>query len=172
MSDFERDMVNCLNRFFKTKHIQGFAFRHKSQKPVSPGANVLVDSPNPAYNLSIECKSIIDKKLYFSQHFHASRRRMYPVEAISDFLAKTGRTGYKAIEFRQEPGKESEAFLIPYATVVEHYQNNLGITIEDARNYTELGQSKDGYILKHFKNIQNPILEKSSFLSYAALIEQ
>lgn len=141
-------MVNCLNRFFKTKQIQGFAFRLKPQKTVSPCADVLVDSPHPAYNLSIECKSIIDKKLYFSQHFHSNKQSVHPVEAIEDYLVKTGRTGYLAIEFRQEPGKESEAFLIPWVTVVEHYRNNQGITIDDARNCTELGRSKDGYILE------------------------
>jgi len=148
MSDFERDIVNCLNRFFKTNQIQGFAFRLKPQKPVSPCAGVLVDSPDPAYNLSIECKSIIDKKLYFSQHFHSNKNGVHPVEAVSKFLEKTGRTGYLAIEFRQDSGKESEAFLIPWATVVEHYRKNLGITIDDAGNYSKLGRSKDGYILE------------------------
>ena len=149
MSDFEREIVHCLNRFFKTRHIQGFAYRLKQQKFSSHCVDVHVDSLNPAYNLSIECKSIIDKKLYFSQHFHSNKKNEHPVDAISDVLLKTGRTGYLALEFRQGPGKASEAFLIPWLTVVEHFRNNPGITIDDARNSIELILSKDGYVLEH-----------------------
>ena len=94
MSDFEREIVHCLNRFFKTHHIQGFAYRLKQHKFTSQYVDVLVDSLNPSYYLSIECKSIIDKKLYFSQHFHADKNNVHQVDAISDFLSKTGRTGY------------------------------------------------------------------------------
>lgn len=148
MTDFEREIVNCLNRFFKTKQVQGFAFRPKPQKSATPCADVLADSSVPGYNLSIKCKSIIDKKLYFSQHFQASKQTVNPVDTISEFLAKTGRTGYLAIEFRQEPGKASEAFLVPWMTVVEHFRKNQGISIDDARNSIEFGRSRDGYILK------------------------
>ncbi|MDO9325962.1 MAG: Holliday junction resolvase [Methanoregula sp.] len=148
MSDFEREIVNCLNRFFKTKQVQGFAFRLKSQKPAIPCADVLVDSSIPAYNLSIECKSIIDKKLYFSQHFHAGKQMIHPVDAISEFLAKTGRIGYLAIEFRKEPGKANEAFLVPWGIVVEHFRKNQGISLDEARNYIVFRRSKDGYTLE------------------------
>jgi len=149
MSDFERAIVNSLNRFFKTKQIQGFAFRCKLQKTGSPVAGVIVDSPNPAYNLLIECKSIIDKKLYFSQHFHSDKQHVHPVEAISDFLVKTNRIGFLALEFRQGPGKTGEAFLIPWVTVIEHFRNNRGITLKDARHYIAFGLSRDGYVLDH-----------------------
>jgi hypothetical protein len=149
MSDFEREIVDCLNRFFKTKHIQGYAFRLKPQKFASQYVDVLVDSLNPAYNLSIECKSIIDKKLYFSQHFHSDTKNVHPVDAISGFLAGTSRRGFLAVEFRAGPGKANEAFLIPWVTVIEHFRNNQGITRDDARNHIELGRSKDGYVLEH-----------------------
>src|SRR5512136_891373 len=133
MSDFEREIVHCLNRFFKTHHIQGFAYRLKQHKFTSQYVDVLVDSLNPSYYLSIECKSIIDKKLYFSQHFHSDKNKVHQVDAITGFLVKTGRIGYLAVEFRQGPGRPSEAFLIPWAVVVAHYRENKGITIDDAR---------------------------------------
>lgn len=148
MSDFEREIVHCLNRFFKTNHIQGFAYRLKQHKFTSQYVDVLVDSLNPSYYLSIECKSIIDKKLYFSQHFHSDKKNVHQVDAISDFLAKTGRIGFLAVEFRQGPGKPSEAFLIPWATVVVHFRENKGITIDDARTGIALAKCKDGYVLE------------------------
>jgi Holliday junction resolvase len=148
MSDFEREIVHCLNRFFKTHHIEGFAYRLKQHKFTSQYVDVLVDSLNPSYYLSIECKSIIDKKLYFSQHFHTDKDKVHQVDAISDFLQKTGRIGFLAVEFRQGPGKAGEAFLISWPVVVEHFRANRGITIDDARSGIVLARSKDGYLLE------------------------
>ena len=148
MSNFEREMVNCLNRFFKNKDHQRFAFRLKPQKTGMFCIGVLADSPDPAYNLSIECKSIIDTKLYFSQHFHSDPQGLHPVDAITDFLAKRGKTGYLAIEFHQPPGKENRAFLILWEIVIRHFRKNQGISVKDAMKYRELGQSGQGYILE------------------------
>ncbi len=147
MSDFEREIVSCLNRFFKTHHIPGFAYRLRQSRS-GQHVDVLADSLNPSYCLSIECRSIIDKKLYFSQHFHADRNKVHPVDAITDFLAKTGRIGFLAVEFRQGPGRAGEGFLIPWPVVVEHFRENRGITIEDARSCIVLVRSKDGYLLE------------------------
>jgi len=149
MSDFEREIVQCLNRFFRTKQIQGFAYRPKPQNFPNRHGDILTDSPVSYYNLLIECTSIIDKKLYFSQHFHVNKQNEHRVDIISDFLAKTGRNGFLAIEFRQGPGNPGEAFLIPWVTVVEYFRNNRGIALEDARNYREFGRSKEGYVLEH-----------------------
>jgi Holliday junction resolvase len=148
MSDFEREIVHCLNRFFKMHHLQGFSYRLKQHKFTSQYVDVLVDSLNPSYYLSIECKSIIDRKLYFSQHFHSDKNKVHQVDAISDFLAKTGRIGFLAVEFRQGPGKASEAFLIPWPVVVGYFRDNKGITIDDARACIALSKSKDGYLLE------------------------
>jgi len=148
MSDFEREIVRCLNRFFTAHHIQGFAYRLKQHKFTNQYVDVLVDSLNPSYYLSIECKSIIDRKLYFSQHFHADKDNVHQVDTISEFLSKTGRVGFLAVEFRQGPGKASEAFLIPWPVVVGHFRTNNGITIDDARSCIALARSKDGYLLE------------------------
>jgi Holliday junction resolvase len=148
MSDFEREIVHCLNRFFKANHIQGFAYRLKQHKFTSQYVDVLVDSLNPDYCLSIECKSIIDRKLYFSQHFHAGKNNIHQVDAISDFLAQSGRIGYLAVEFRQGPGKASEAYLLPWAMVVAHFRENKGISLDDARQGIALSRWRDGYVLE------------------------
>jgi Holliday junction resolvase len=149
MSDFEREIVQCFNFFFKTRHIEGFAYRPWQHKHTGQHADILVDSLNPRYYLSIECKSIIDKKLYFSQHFHLDCQHVHQVDAISDFLARTGRIGFLAVEFRQGPGKTGEAYLIPWPEVVGHFRNNKGISIEDARAGIALSRSKDRYVLEH-----------------------
>lgn len=148
MSDFEREIVHCLNQFIKTHHIQGFAYRLKQSRFTNPLVDVLVDSINPSCHLSIECKSIIDKKLYFSQHFPSDKEGVHQVDAISEFLNETGRTGYLAVEFRQGLGKPSEGFLIPWPVVVEHYKADKGITIDDARACISLSRSKGGYLLE------------------------
>jgi hypothetical protein len=148
MSDFEREIVHCLNRFFKTHHTPGFAYRIKHHKYTSPCMDILVDSPDPSYFLSIECKSIIDTKLYFSQHFHADKNKIHPVDAISDFLTRSGRIGFLAVEFRQGPGKAGEAFLIPWPVVAGHFEANTGITLDDARSGIVLARSKNGYLLE------------------------
>lgn len=149
MSDFEREIVHCLNRFFKIHHIQGFAYRLKQHKFSSQDVDVLVDSLNPSYYMAIECKSILDKKLYFTQHFHTDRKSVHQVDAISDFLKKTGRTGFLAIEFRFGAGKANEAYLIPWTRVIEHFELNRGISIDDARNCIRLARSREGYLLEN-----------------------
>jgi hypothetical protein len=150
MTDFEREIVRCLNHFFKARHIQGFAYRPGKQNFTCQYVGVLADSSSPAYNLSIECKSIVDRKLYFSQHFRTDKNRVHHVDAISDFLAGTGRIGLLAVEFRQGPGKASEAYLIPWENVVGHFRNTNGITIEDARSCISLAYSNNGYVLEDF----------------------
>jgi Holliday junction resolvase len=151
MSDFEREIVHCLNRFFKTHHFQGFAYRLKQHKFSMQYVDVLVDSLNPAYYLAIECKSILDKKIYFTQHFHSDKNGTHQVDAITEFLKKTGRGGFLAIEFRYGPGKANEAYLIPWTTVIEHFKLNRGISLDDARNCIALSRTREGYFLETLK---------------------
>jgi Holliday junction resolvase len=149
MSDFEREIVHCVNRFFKSHHIQGFAYRLKQHKFSSQYVDVLVDSLNPSYYLAIECKSILDKKIYFSQHFHSDKNGTHQMDAITDFLKKTGRSGYLAIEFRFGAGKANEAYLVQWATVLDHFQRNRGISLDDARSCIKLARTREGYFLEH-----------------------
>lgn len=148
MSDFEREIVHCFNSFFEVRHIRGFAYRLKQHKFSSQYVDVLVDCINPSYYCAVECKSIMDKKLYFSQHFHADRKQVHQVDAISGFLSKTGRAGYLAVEFRPGAGKPNEAYLIPWALVVDHFRDNRGISIDDARQGIPLLRSRGCYQLE------------------------
>jgi hypothetical protein len=144
MSDFAREMVRCLNHYFRARQVAGFACRPKQRTAVG---DVWADSPDPACPLLIVCRSIVDRKLYFSQHFHAGKDKIHPVEAVTASLADNGRAGYLAVEFRQ--GTEREAFLIPWAAVLECYRTGNGITIDDARAGIALTRVKDGYALEH-----------------------
>lgn len=148
MSDFEREIVHCLNQFFREHHIQGFAYRFGQRRCSGQYGNVIVDSPDPSYVLSIECKSIVDKKLYFSQHFHTGRNAVHQIDAVTDFLTRTGRIGFLAVEFRQGPGKTGEAFLIPWEVVAGFFRETNGISREDARAGIALMRSNDGYVLE------------------------
>jgi Holliday junction resolvase len=148
MSDFEREIVHCVNRYFRSHHVQGFAYRLKQHRFSSQYIDVLVDSLNPSYYLAIECKSILDKKIYFSQHFHSDKNGIHQMDAITGFLKKTGRTGYLATEFRFGAGKANEAYLIPWETVLDHFRTNRGIGLDDARTCIRLGRTKEGYLLE------------------------
>ncbi|HMA05351.1 MAG TPA: Holliday junction resolvase [Methanomicrobiales archaeon] len=148
MSDFEREMVSCLNRFFKAEKRQGFAYRLKQSKFSTQYVDVLVDSLDPRYYCAIECKSIRGKKLYFSQHFHTDRNHVHQIDAISGFLARTGRRGYLAIEFRFGSGRTREAYLIPWEALVGFYAGAPGIGIDDFRSFIALERTPEGYVLR------------------------
>jgi Holliday junction resolvase len=151
MSDFEREMVACLNRFFGESRRQGFAYRLKQHKFSTQYVDVLVDSLDPRYYCAIECKSIRGKKLYFSQHFHSDRNQVHQIDAISAFLARTGRRGYLAIEFRFGSGKAREAYLIPWEALVRFYRSAPGIGIEEFRSFITLPRTPGGYLLRELE---------------------
>jgi Holliday junction resolvase len=147
MSDFERDIVSCFNRFFEEQKIHGFAYRLKQHKFSTQHIDVLVDCLDPHYYLAIECKSIHGKKLYFSQHFHVDRNKVHQVDAISTFLSRTGRRGFLAIEFRFGSGTAREAYLIPWDRVQGLYATTQGISIEEFREGFALHRSGECYQL-------------------------
>ena len=148
MSDFEREMVACLNRFFEAGKRLGFAYRLKQSKWSTQHVDVLVDSLDPRYYCAIECKSIRGKKLYFTQHFHSDRNHVHQIDAIGAFLSRTGRRGYLAIEFRFGSGKAREAYLIPWESLVRFYTTAPGIGIEEFRACIALQRTAEGYLLQ------------------------
>jgi len=151
MSDFEREMVTCLNRFFEAGKRQGFAYRLKQSKWSAQYVDVLVDSLDPRYYCAIECKSIHGKKLYFSQHFHIDRNLIHQVDSISAFLSRTGRRGYLAIEFRFGSGRTREAYLIPWDALVRLYRTAPGIGIDEFRGFITLLRTPEGYLLRELE---------------------
>ena len=69
-NSFEREMVQCMNRFFTENRKRGFAYRLKQSTFNTQYVDIIVDSKEPGYYLAIECKSLKGKRLSFSSNFH------------------------------------------------------------------------------------------------------
>ena len=147
MSDFERDIVHCLNNFFESRNKKGYAYRLKQSKFNTQYVDVLVDSLDPLYYLAIECKSIKGKKIYFSQHFHEDRDHIHQIDAIWDFIKKTGRRGYLAVEFRGGRGSANRAFLLSWPEIMRIRTESAGISVDDFKEGVELERCSGGYKL-------------------------
>ncbi|MDD3318026.1 MAG: hypothetical protein PHY07_11240, partial [Methanosarcina sp.] len=118
MTDFERMLVNSFNTYIEEKGIRAISYRLKQHRFTPQFLDVLVDSLNPDLYLGIECKSIsVDKganALYFSQHFTVDKNGVHQIERISDYLNKSGRRGFLAVELRMGAGYSREAYMIPW----------------------------------------------------------
>jgi len=147
MSDFERDIVHCLNAFFEDSGVGGFAYRLKQARFNTQYVDVIVDSLDPRYYLAIECKSLKGNKIYFSQHFHKDKNGLHQVDSITEFLARTGRRGYLAVEFRGGSGRPNEAFLLPWQAITDGFSSCPGIGKEQFEEGIRLTRSKSGYTL-------------------------
>jgi len=148
MNEFERNIVHCLNVFFENNTVSGFSYRLKQAKFNSQYVDVLVDSLDPRYYLAIECKSIKGKKLYFTQHFHEDKNQVHQIDSISNFLRKTGRRGFLAVEFRGGLGKANEAYLLSWSEVEGYYRDTTGISRDDFKKGIQLVRSSGKYILE------------------------
>jgi len=157
MANFEREITSCLNRFFAHRKTQGFAYRLKQSKFNTQYVDVLVDSLDPSYYLAIECKSISGKKIYFSQHFHFDKSHIHQVDSITDFIRKTGRRGFLAVEFRFGAGRAKEAYLMPWETLLGYYGNVPGISIDDFRLCCTLARSGEEYDLPGLDTNEYPL---------------
>lgn len=147
MSDFERDIARCLNEFFERRGATGYAYRLKQSKFSTQYVDVLSDSLDPRYYLAIECKSLKSNKLYFTQHFHEDKGGVHQIDAISEFLKKTGRRGFLAVEFRAGSGRAREAYLLPWDILIKIREDNPGISREDFSSGIRLERSAEGYRL-------------------------
>jgi Holliday junction resolvase len=147
MGDFERDIVHCVNAFFEGHALQGFAYRLKQHKYSTQYVDVLVDSLDPRYYCAIECKSLKGKKIYFTQHFHEDKCGVHQVDAITEFLRRTGRRGYLAVEFRGGSGRKNEAYLMPWETLLTYWGSEAGISVEDFAACIPLERQSDAYVI-------------------------
>ncbi|MFB6209855.1 MAG: hypothetical protein ABEJ56_07015 [Candidatus Nanohaloarchaea archaeon] len=148
MTDFERQLVNAFNDFFEEEDIDGIAHRKKQHRFSSQLCDVLVDSPHEMFYLAIENKSVktsSTNKLYFSQHFSESEKG-HQVERISDFLDRSGRRGFLAVELKRGRGKSRKAYLVPWKVIRESYRRNEpGIHIEEFDDYPEILRDSERY---------------------------
>lgn len=133
--------MNAFNRFFTDSEYSGIAHRKKQHRFSSQLVDVLVDSPHPRFYLAIENKSVktaSTNAVYFSQHFSTSKDG-HQVDRISDFVDRSGRTGYLAVELKRGRGRSREAYLVPWNMVREAYENDeTGLHLDQVRECTEV----------------------------------
>ncbi len=148
MTEFERELVKAFNRFFEEEGERGIAYRRKQHRFSSQFVDILVDSIRPEFYLAIENKSISTKatnKLYFSQHFSESDDG-HQVDRITDFLRRSGRNGYLAVEVKRGRGRQRRAFLVPWKHLRERYENGeKGVHIDELDDFVELERESDYY---------------------------
>mgnify|MGYP002762946781 CR=1 FL=1 len=151
MTDFERALVNSFNDFFEDEEIEGIAHRKKQHRFSSQLCDVLVDSPHETFYLAIENKSVkVDStnKLYFSQHFSSSNGG-HQVERISDFIDRSGRRGFLAVEYKRGRGKARKAYMVPWAELRKCYEDGeSGMHLDDIRGFPEIFRDSEDYDLQ------------------------
>lgn len=150
MTEFERDLVNCLNKYFEKNNIQAIAYRRKQHRFSSQFIDILVDSLDPDYYLAIENKSISiskgTKKLYFSQHFSKNQ-----IVKIKNFLDRSGRTGYLAIELKRGRGKPRLAYIVPWKKIQKKVDEEVvGIGLEEIKEYPRIQRIQGEYDISDF----------------------
>lgn len=148
MTDFERELVNAFNNFFEEEEINGIAHRKKQHRFSSQLCDVLVDSAHEMFYLAIENKSVktsSTNKLYFSQHFSNSNNG-HQVARISDFLDRSGRKGFLAVELKRGRGRPRKAYMVPWQIVRDRYEaGETGIHLEEIQDYPEILRSSEEY---------------------------
>lgn len=148
MTDFERSLVKSFNSYFNDRGIRGIAYRRKQHRFSSQFVDVLVDSFNPDFYLAIENKSLktsSSNTLYFTQHFSESKEG-HQVERITDFLHRSGRRGFLAVELRRGIGKPRKAFMIPWKEVNNAYvSGEKGFSVEKIKQYPEIDRASARY---------------------------
>ena len=148
MTDFERALVNSFNRFFEEEGINGIAHRKKQHRFSSQLCDVLVDSRHEMFYLAIENKSVktsSTNKLYFSQHFSQSDEG-HQVERITDFVERSGRAGFLAVELKRGRGKSRKAYMVPWKAVIRAYNaDETGLHIDEIKDYPEILRDSEDY---------------------------
>lgn len=150
MTEFERMLVNSFNAYIEENGIRAISYRLKQHRFTPQFLDVLVDSLNPDLYLGIECKSISVEKganaLYFSQHFTVDKNGIHQIERISDYLNKSGRRGFLAVELRLGPGHGREAYMVPWNELQKkYYSQDLKLTLQEIRSFPEIKREGKDY---------------------------
>jgi hypothetical protein len=150
MTEFERELVNSFNTYIKENGIRAISYRLKQHRFTPQFLDVLVDSLNPDLYLGIECKSISVEKganaLYFTQHFTVDKNGIHQIDRISDYLNRSGRRGFLAVELRLGPGHGREAYMVPWNELKNKYlTHTLKLTLEEIRSFPEIKREGKDY---------------------------
>jgi len=148
MTEFERELVNSFNNFFEEEALEGIAHRMKQHRFSSQLCDVLVDSPHDMFYLAIENKSVktsSTNKLYFTQHFSTSENG-HQIARISDFLDRSGRKGFLAVELKRGRGRPREAYMVPWRKVRKKFkQDKTGIHLDEIKQHPEILRNSEEY---------------------------
>lgn len=160
MSNFERELVKSFNDFFEKSGIDAIAYRMKQHRFSQQMLDVLVDSSDKQFYLGIECKSISPSKganaLYFSQHFSVDKNGEHQVAKMHEFLRKSGRTGYVAVELKMGSGKSKAAYFIAWPQVWARYsQRQSGFSTEEIKQNSPVGRNDGKYAVEQLLNELN-----------------
>jgi len=150
MSNFERELVKSFNVFFLERGIDAIAYRMKQHRFSQQMLDVLVDSSDRELYLGIECKSISTSKgaaaLYFSQHFSVDKKGNHQVAKMQEFIKRSGRIGYLAVELRMGSGKSKTAYFIPWPDVWRRYNSGqAGFSTEEIRRINPIARNDGKY---------------------------
>ena len=152
VTEFERVLVNSFNAYIEEKGIRAISYRLKQHRFTSQFLDVLVDSLDPDLYMGIECKSIsVDKgatALYFSQHFTVDKKGIHQIYRISDYLNRSGRRGFLAVELRLGAGHGREAYMVPWEDLEKSYNSESPkLTLQEIRNFPEIRRDGKDYII-------------------------
>jgi hypothetical protein len=153
MSNFERELVKSFNIFFEERSIDAIAYRMKQHRFSQQMLDVLVDSSDRELYLGIECKSISLSKgataLYFSQHFSVNKKGEHQVAKMQEFIKRSGRIGYLAVELRMGSGKSKAACFISWPDVWRRYSSRqAGFTTDEIRRINPIAHNDGKYAVE------------------------
>lgn len=147
--ELENKIVRAWNSFFERNGIDAVAYRVKQHKYTSQIVDILVDSRLRKYYLAIEAKSISvargQKSIYFTQHFSVDRDGRHQIERISEFLSRSGRRGFLAVELRMGRGKHNELFIIKWRDIQKRYEEGKGFRVDEIMRYPKFGKVSGEY---------------------------
>ncbi|MEM3208190.1 MAG: hypothetical protein QXQ87_09215 [Halobacteria archaeon] len=146
----ETRLVLAFNRFLGG---DGVAYRIREARYAEQIVDFLVDSKRFGYQ-GWEAKSIQLSKgaraLYFSQHFHQSRPEDQgcQVNRISEFLRRSGRKGFLAVELRWGVGHSNSTHVIPWSVVESRFKAGVtGFKVPEIQAYPPIPQNGRNYEL-------------------------
>lgn len=152
--NFERALVSALNRSYIELNLDALAYRRLAPPGVLQEFDIVSDSYDSDLFLAIECKSIDERRaetLYWSGAF-ATVDGVHQVDRETEWLRRTGRQGYLAVEIRGGKGTPKEAYMVPWR-VVKRIKKSVavGISLETVRQYPRLDRdgtqySTDGWV--------------------------
>jgi len=130
MSRQEHELVRALEDYF-LENDNGIAWRDTQHIGSDQKLDIFVDLPETRFTgLGIEHKAVkLDStnKLYFSTHFSEKEMEdgetVHQVETISEFLDRSGRVGWLAIQVRRGRGKPTDTYMLTWEFVKELYND-------------------------------------------------